>query len=111
MRQNYLALATEGARSMDPKRAIHDLREIIVPIVAAPRASRTTVLDEGDVVISRELAKEILTALDDATRFGQHVGAIVQRSDVSEWGDSVRTESREAAQSLRRVAMAQELTA
>jgi len=110
MRPNYLALATEGARSMDPRRTIEGLREIIVPIMA-PRASRTTVIDEGDVVISRELAKEILTALDGATRFGAHVGAIVQRSDVSEWGDSVRTDSREAAQSLRRVAMAQESAA
>jgi len=96
---------------MDQRQTVERLRKIIVPIVAAPRASRTTVLDEGDVVIPRELAKEILTALDGATRFGAHVGAIVQRADVAEWGDSVRTESREAAQSLRRVAMAQELTA
>jgi len=92
---------------MDPRRTIEGLREIMIPIVAAPRRTRTTVLDAGDVVIARELVKEILTALDNATRFGSHVGNIVQRSDVAEWGDSVRTETREASQTLRRVAMMQ----
>ena len=91
---------------MDPKRTIEGLREIMIPIVT-PRETRTTVIDAGDVVISRELAKEILSALDNATRFGTHIGNIVQRSDVAEWGDSVRTETREASQTLRRVAMMQ----
>jgi hypothetical protein len=109
---DYRAIAIEGARSMaKPNRPanIEQLREriteIVIPVVQSKPTPRA---DETDIVISRELAKEILEALDGATRFGAHVGAIVQRSDVSEWGDSVRTGAREAACRLRRAAMAQE---
>ena len=88
--------------------AVERLRRITIGVVQPPKRAVMRRVDDGDVVISRELAREILTALDSASRFGAHIPHVVRRNDVTEWADSVRTDSRTAAERLRRAAMAQD---
>lgn len=59
---------------------------------------------EGDVVISRELAREVLTALDNAAGFGAFIPRRIANNAVAEYAGSVKSDCEDAAQRLRRAA-------
>lgn len=100
MQSRYFGEAVAGARSLGdapvPER-VRELRAITIPVMA-PRTP--------DVVISRELAKEICRALEHAAGFGAYVPRAVRSNTVAEYADSIRTESTQALTRFKRAAMA-----
>jgi len=107
---NYRRVLIEGAFRLDP--AITTLDQLHVKTDAVMARATTPALDEtvedDGIVISRELAKEILTALDNATGFGAYVPRRIANNAIGDYADSVRLECGSAAMRLRRAALAQE---
>lgn len=99
----YHEIAISGAFRLDP--AVSTLDELQAKTEAAMR--KQAVRRDGDIVISWELAREILTALDNAAGFGAFIPRRIASDSVGEYADSVRRDSMQAAQRLRRAAMSQ----
>ena len=120
MDQNYMQIAIEGAFRLDPGvRTLDELRARTDAVMlrhgtpTLPTTPVVSLLDESaeddGVVISRELAKEILTALHNAAGFAAFVSRRIADNGVADYAGSVRRDSIQAEMRFRRVCLAQEV--
>jgi len=88
------------------------LRQVMVGIVRseAPSVLDETLEDDG-IIISRELAKELLAAGDHSAAFAAFIPRKFADNGVADWAESVRREWLQASMRFRRAAIAQERVA
>ena len=87
---------------------VERLHAITVGIVQPPKRPVMQRVDDGDVVISRELCKEILKALTHAGGFASFITRRVHDNTVGEYASSVRDDVEQAMRRLRQAAIAQD---